>query len=294
MSAADTLARGLTPRSRPTGARDRAPGLPALFGETSPATHAPAVGDDRRLRTLQAQLIAHRNPLISASAPLLDLIVVIIEGARHETPHELRMQVASEIREFHHRLELRSVSLHSMRVSSYALCGAIDEAVLTTDWGAESDWSADTLLWAFHQDSSGGENFFRYLSDLASSPDMQAELVELLVLLLDLGFQGPHRISHDGAHALETIRLRLHAAARAHRPEAESPVGAPGPAADTGPSPWRTALKAFAVCVALALLAGYSTLYVRTQSLAEPLAARLASLVDEYTVPAGPRAAPPD
>ena len=294
MSETDALMHGLTPRPRLVEARERATGLPALFGETYPDTHAPVVGDDQRLRTLQAHLIAHRNPLISASAPLLDLIVVITEGARHETPREFRIQVSSEIREFHHRLERQSVSLYSMRVASYALCGALDEAVLTTDWGSESDWSADTLLWAFHQDSSGGENFFTYLSDLALSPDMQAELVELLVLLLDLGFQGPHRISHNGAHALETIRLRLHAAARAHRPEAVSPVGAPGPSADAGPSLWRTVLKAFAACVVLVLLAGYSTLYVRTQSLAEPLEARLASLVDKYTIPAGPQAAPSD
>ena len=294
MNDADTLARELTPRPRLVEARERGAGLPALFGETCPDIHAPVVGDDQRLRTLQAQLIAHRNPLIAASAPLLDLIVVITEGARHETPRELRMQVASEIRQFHYRLERQSVSLHSMRVASYALCGALDEAVLTTDWGSESDWSADTLLWAFHQDSSGGENFFKYLADLALSPDIQAELVEMLVLLLDLGFQGPHRIAHNGAYALETIRLRLHAAARAHRPEAVSPVGTPGPAAGTGPSPWHTVLKVFAVCVVLALLAGYSTLYVRTQSLAEPLAARLASLLDEYTIPAGPHAAPSD
>ena len=294
MKDSDTVARELTPGPRLVEVRERGGGLPALFGETYGHTHAPVVGDDQRLRALQAHLIAHRNPLIAAAAPLLDLIVVLAEGARHETPCVLRVQVASEIQELHRRLERQSVSLHSMRVASYALCGALDEAVLTTDWGSESDWSADTLLWTFHQDSSGGENFFRYLADLALSPDMQAELVELLVLLLDLGFQGPHRISTNGAYALETIRLRLHAAARAHRPDAVSPVGTAGPAADIGPSPWHTVLKVFAVCVVPALLAGYSILYVRTQSLAEPLEARLALLLDKYTMPAGSHAAPAD
>ena len=269
-------------------------GLPALFGETFRNMYGPAVGDDKRLQELQAHLRENGNPLIAAAAPLLDLILVLAEGARHGTPRELRMQVASEIQAFHRRLERHSVPLHSMRVASYALCGAVDEAVLTTDWGSASDWSMNTLLWSFHQDSTGGENFFRYVADLAMRPDTQVELVELLVLLVDLGFQGRHRISHDGAYALETIRLRLHAVVHASRPEAVPPMGRVGPVAATGPSPWRAVLRSFSVCVVLALVAGYWTLYTRTQSLAEPLEARIELLLDEHSLPGDSSTAHPD
>ena len=294
MNDADALARELAPGPGLVEVPAGDGGLPALFGETYRNMYGPVVGDDQRLRALQVHLRDHRNPLIAAAAPLLDLILVLAEGARHETARELRMQVASEIRAFHRRLERHSVSLHSMRVASYALCGALDEAVLTTDWGSDSDWSTNTLLWAFHQDSTGGENFFKYVADLALSPDTLVELVELLVLLLDLGFQGRHRISHDGTYALETIRLRLHAVVRAHRSEVPSPIGMPGPVARTGPSLWRVVLGVFTVCVVLALVAGYATLYTRTQSLAEPLAAQIELLLSDDPLSGGLRTAPSD
>ena len=269
-------------------------GLPALFGETYRNVQGPVVGDDRRLHALQLQLREHRNPLVAAAAPLLDLILVLAEGARHDSPRELRMQVASEIRAFHRRLEQHSVSLHSMRVASYALCIALDEAVLTTDWGSDSDWSTNTLLWAFHRDSTGGENFFRYVADLARIPDSQVELMELLVVLLDLGFQGRHRLSHDGTHALETMRIRLHAVVRASRCEAPSPVGIAASVTRKGPSPWRAAMGVFMVCVALALLAAYATLYTRTQALVEPLVAEIELLLNAYPSPGAVGTVPSD
>ena len=286
MTRFDTPARRSTPEAGLVEAPAGGGGLPALFGETYRSLYGPSVGDDGRLQHLQAHLREHGNPLIAAAAPLLDLILVLAEGARHEAPRELRMQVASEIEAFHHRLELHSVSLHSMRVASYALCGAVDEAVLTTDWGSGSDWSTNTLLWSFHQDSTGGENFFRYVADLAMRPDTQVELVELLALLVDLGFQGRHRISHDGAHALETIRLRLHSVVRTARSEAAPPMGRVEPVAAAGTPPWRAVARAFTVCAVLALVAGYWILYTRTQSLAEPLVARIELLEREHLLPA--------
>ena len=290
----DALAREPMPEARLVEVPVGGGGLPALFGETYQDVYGPAVGDDKRLQALQAPLREHANPLVAAAAPLLDLILVLAEGARHDTPRELRTRVAGEIRAFHRRLERHSVPLLSMRVASYALCGAVDEAVLTTDWGSDSDWSMNTLLWSFHQDSTGGENFFRYVADLAMRPDTQVELVELLVLLVDLGFQGRHRISNDGAHALESIRLRLHAVVQAGRPEAPPPMGRVGPPAVTGASPWRGVLKAFTVCVAMALVAGYWTLYTRTQSLAEPLVARIELLAGEHLRPTVSPSAPSD
>ena len=294
MNETDSLARRPKPEPGLVEVRAGGAGLPALFGETFAAVDGPVVGDDDRLRVLQAQLRAHRNPLIAAAAPLLDLILVLAEGARHESPRALRMRAAGEIREFHRRLEQQSVSLHSMRVASYALCGALDEAVLTTDWGSESGWSMETLLWTFHQDSSGGESFFRYLANLTLSHDAQIDLVELLVLLIDLGFQGYHRISNDGAHTLETIRLRLHAVVRAQRPEAPPPLCTPRPATGTGRSPWRSALGAAGVCMVLVLAAGYVTLYLRTQALADPLMAGIEQLLDEYPVPGRSGTGPSD
>ena len=277
MRDSDTLARDLSPGPRLLSVRAEAGRMTPLFEEShGHAQTMEAVGDDDRLRALQACLRDDGNPLIAAAAPLLDLIVVLGAGARHESPLELRMQVAGEIREFHRRLERKSVSLHSVRVASYALCGALDEA----------------LLWTFHHDSTGGENIFKYVTDLALSPDAPVELVEFLVLLLDFGFQGHHRISDKGSHALESTRLRLHAVVRSHRPDPVPPVGSMRAEVGAGSTRWPSILKAFTLCAALALGAAWAVLYVRTQSLVAPVHVRIEQLTHDYRPASVPAAAP--
>jgi type VI secretion system protein ImpK len=46
-------------------------------------------------------------------------------------------------------------------VARYVLCTVVDEAVVTTPWGNESEWSQMSLLSSFHNETFGGEKFFR-------------------------------------------------------------------------------------------------------------------------------------
>ncbi len=52
----------------------------------------------------------------------------------------------------------------------YALCTVIDEAVLNTPWGAQSDWAGQSLLVTFHRESGGGDKFFRVLERVIGEP----------------------------------------------------------------------------------------------------------------------------
>ena len=45
----------------------------------------------------------------------------------------------------------------------YALCAALDEAVLATPWGHESEWAQHPLLVTLHREAWGGEKFFEVL-----------------------------------------------------------------------------------------------------------------------------------
>lgn len=237
---------------------------------------------EQRLHRLQAYFSSAPNPYIAAAGPVVDLILVVNEGAVQQNPHALRTTAVREIEAFHHQLEQKSVSRQNIQIASYVLCSALDEAVLTTDWGSESDWRMETLLWTFHNDGSGGENVFKYVDDLAHQSERHLDLMELLVLLLDLGFQGHYRIAPNGDYIHETIRVRLHETIRAHRPKVPSPIHPPEPAADSSAPRRRTKQTVFALCAALALLVGYLNFHIRTQRLTAPLTERIELLFDNH------------
>lgn len=243
-------------------------------------------GDNERLNQLQTHLDNTRNPYIAAAAPIVNLILVVNEGAMHQNFSTLHRIAAGAIREFHSQMISRKpVSMQNVGIASYVLCSAFDEAVLTSDWGGESDWRKETLLWTFHNDGSGGENVFKYLDDLALNPEQDLDLLELLVLLLDLGFQGHYRIAPDGAYLHETIRTRLHETIRANKPRASSPIRLPEPATGSGAPRFYMGRKFLALCAAgaaLILLIGYLNFYLRTQHLTEPLTNRIEQFIGDY------------
>src|SRR5690606_40799872 len=72
----------------------------------------------------------------------------------------------------------------------YVLCTAIDEAVVTTPWGNESEWSQMSLLSSFHNETFGGEKFFQLLERLSRNPVKHLLMLELMYLCLALGFEG--------------------------------------------------------------------------------------------------------
>ena len=242
-------------------------------------------GDNERLRQLQTHLDNARNPYIAAAAPIVNLILVVSEGAMHQNLRALHRISAGAIREFHDQIARKSVSMQNVRIASYVLCSAFDEAVLTSEWGGESDWRRETLLWTFHSDGSGGENVFKYLDDLALNPEQDLDLLELLVLLQDLGFQGHHRIAPDGAYLHETIRTRLHETIRANKPRASSPIRPPEPATGSGAPRFYMGRRFLALCAAgaaLILLIGDLNFYLRTQHLTEPLTNRIEQFLGDY------------
>ncbi len=238
--------------------------------------------NDRRLRQLQTNLSNSRNPYIAAATPIIDLILVIEQGAYPPDHHSIRALAENEIRCFHDRMKRASVSLLGLQVASYSLCSALDEAVLTSEWAIGSDWGADTLLWTFHNDSSGGDRFFRNIGSLLLEPTAQTDLLELLGLLLDLGFEGRHSVTPGGAQSLETIRDRLHEAVRINRPKPSGLLLTPAFRSDPRISVFGAALALAFLVAALSLTIFWNTAYRGIIESAEPLMMRMDQQLQSY------------
>jgi type VI secretion system protein ImpK len=92
----------------------------------------------------------------------------------------------------------------------YALCACLDEAVLSTPWGAQSEWAQQTLLVALHREAWGGEKFFDMLEGISQDPERHIDLMELQYMCLALGFSGKYQVSSHGQARLADVRQDLY------------------------------------------------------------------------------------
>lgn len=161
--------------------------------------------------------------LLSDDALSLLMIVPKLRTiAFHDAIGELQERLAVEIKDFQKRLAQHGYSEQHIRIASYFVCSFIDETVLNTPWGSQSNWGYESLLVRFHKEALGGEEFFSTLEKLLQRPAQELDLLELAYLCLSLGYEGRYRFEPDGLRALEKLRTELFLVIQRTRGEAES------------------------------------------------------------------------
>ncbi|OMH38685.1 type IVB secretion system protein IcmH/DotU [Motiliproteus sp. MSK22-1] len=161
------------------------------------------------------------NPLISATVPLLKLLVSVRNCLSMNDIGGFRQRIEREIKSFESKAS-NQVDSEAVLVTRYCLCTAIDEAVLNTPWGVNSQWSQESLLVLFHKETWGGEKFFLILDRMLQDPATRIDILELLYVLLAMGFEGKYRVLDNGHRSLDEIKDRLFLSIRAQRGEPEA------------------------------------------------------------------------
>ncbi|PIE41174.1 MAG: type IV secretion protein DotU [Gammaproteobacteria bacterium] len=160
--------------------------------------------------------------MVNAANALLSLIVNLRNTPSHANVEGLYNQVSQEIRQFEARLKQEGQRPELVLASRYCLCSALDEAVLSTPWGANSGWAQRTLLSAFHNETSGGQKFFLILDKMKQAPAENLNVLELLYYLLSFGFEGKFKVVDRGRDQLEAMRSELYQTLRRYRAQPEA------------------------------------------------------------------------
>lgn len=203
-------------------AHDRTQFMPRPGGRSpQPAASAPAQPLPLAAAPLASGQAQGLNPLERAAGPLLALLTRLRSTISHPAPASLRAQLLAYLRQFEERAEAAGVARNEVLLARYALCTALDEAVLSTPWGSASDWGKQSLLITVHNEAWGGEKVFQLLEHCLQSPRERLYLLELLYLCLCLGFEGRYRVVNGGRAQLEALRERTAAAIRNARGEFE-------------------------------------------------------------------------
>ena len=252
------------------------PGLAQARGASAPAS-------------LEEFATVGNTPLVHAAVPLLALAGRLRGQIANADIESLRRQAMQEIRTFEERARRAEVAAEDVLAARYALCTVLDEAVLNTPWGAQSDWSTQSLLVTFHREAAGGEKFFQILDRVSGEPQRYRALLELLYVCLALGFEGKYRLDDRGAARLADIREALYRRIEGVQ-EAVEPELSPH---WKGVEDRRNAVLRFvplwvvAAACAVLLVGAYIYFDARLGTVAEPVSASLARVgLDSFDAPA--------
>lgn len=141
--------------------------------------------------------------LVDAASPLLVLIAYVSNTLDARDTNDLKVSVREEINTFIEKTTRLGIDEQTRQDATYILCVAVDEAVLNTPWGRQSDWSRDTLLSAYFQDVDAGADFFGQLRELGNDPTRHYQLLKLMHYVLALGYQG--RYDHTEPNSAEKL-----------------------------------------------------------------------------------------
>ena len=159
--------------------------------------------------SLDTMMSGSLNPLVNAAIPLLAAAPRVRSSARHSNPAGLREALADGLRKFEAQARAQGLPNEQVVAGRYILCTLLDESAASTPWGGSGIWAGNSLLVQFHNESWGGEKIFQLMSKLAENVDANRNLLELLYIVLALGFQGRYRIVDNGEAQLDSVRQRL-------------------------------------------------------------------------------------
>lgn len=169
----------------------------------------------------QFKIIYGLNALVNAAAMLIAIFGKTREAVSQPNVRNLHQQLVREIKTFDTRARDEGIKPEIVLSARYILCTILDEAVLNTPWGAESEWTQRTLLSTFHNETAGGEKFFLILDRMRHTPAENLDILELMYICISLGYEGKYRVVHRGRDALEQLRDDLFQLIRNHRGEYE-------------------------------------------------------------------------
>jgi len=148
------------------------------------------------------------NNLIKAANPLITLMSQIRYSVEQTNVSSLSALIVEEIKNFEMLLNEYDYSPKIILGSKYCLCAAIDEAVLSTSWGAKSLWAQESLLSIFHKETWGGERVYIILESMLKNTSNNIDFIELIYYLISLGFEGKF-FGRENKAIREEIRHRI-------------------------------------------------------------------------------------
>lgn len=164
------------------------------------------------------------NPLVAAASALFSLVSKLRHTEQYENSVALRENLVYEVKAFECAALERHYQAEQIILARYVICATLDETILQTQWGRESDWHQHSLVMAFDGDETTGERVFALLERLRNKTKDSIDLLEFFYLCLSLGFEGKYRFIDNGHQSLYRLLDDLFRTIRRERGDKSSPL----------------------------------------------------------------------
>ena len=181
--------------------------IPSFSNLLSESVNQPARDDEEWFQRCGQGI----NPMVDVVTPLLGLVQRVRQLSRFTEISLLYQQVVADVQMMERELSTQGYEKAELLSFRYILCSFIDEAVMSQEWGGQSEWSEHSLLTRFHNETWGGEKVFVLLSRLQEEPLRYRHILEFIYLCLCLGFEGRYRVMANGREELSLLIDKLHA-----------------------------------------------------------------------------------
>lgn len=162
------------------------------------------------------------GPVVDEASKILSLACRLAEADHVDDTAQLRTHAMDLIRSYQRALQgSQQLSPATIDMASYCCCALLDEIVLNTEWGQNSQWSASSLLSEFHSETWAGTHFFELVEKAQRTNDQT--ILPLQYLCLSIGFKGKYRIEERGQEQLDTLRDNIYQQICAERGRINSP-----------------------------------------------------------------------
>lgn len=172
--------------------------------------------DNRNQNTLLAM---SGNPIVDSAGTLLSICIKLRGSKYNDDVNALKVQCMELIKHYEQLLRTANIPSDDIQSARYCLCSFIDEVVLTTPWGQQSEWASNSLLSTFHNETFGGEHFFTLLENTLQYSSEKYRLLELMYLCITLGFVGKMKLEPQGSQKLEDLRDKAYHGVQQHKGE---------------------------------------------------------------------------
>ena len=149
------------------------------------------------------------NPFITAASPLIRFVIKLKNNSDEDVMHEIREDLVSKINMYNENASKYGIEENEILVTRYIICTFADELINSTFLGTNNNWSNNSLLSIFHNETYGGENFFHLLDKFLKAPAKYIHILELMYICLSLGFEGKYRVLDRGQIELNNIKDSL-------------------------------------------------------------------------------------
>jgi len=164
-------------------------------------------------RALQGTTTGHsagNNPLTAAAAGLLMLLGRLRSQVVDLDAMPLMSHVTREIDEFEDRARTAGADPQQAQVAKYVLCGTADDIVQNLPGTDRDVWVQYAMEARFFNRRTSGVGIFQEIERALGDPARCYDLLELMLICLQLGFQGQYRGAPGGDVDLQHMRRRVY------------------------------------------------------------------------------------